>query len=513
MAVFESLGRLNDWAQARGIELVDPGVSLLSYDADSTSEKGYRSPPVRTVVDFIARHVSAMPLKVYRKNPDGSRERVTDGPLADLIANPTRGPLGPMRFWYALISDGLLTDRMLATLEADDRGFFLRRIPGRRWQVKADAFDEITGVRIFVDPENTRDLKAGQDPFLIDVGYATSGAKGSSQLRTLKRVLAEYGSSMDYREQVNKNGLRTPLAILREKPWPDKESRDRFGRGMREFMAGGSSAGGGLLLEDNMKPQELGGFKPIDVADLDARTQVKIDVANAYGIPAELMGLRQGNFSNMQAFLTALYGVYLKPYSGALEGALNRCLVDAVQPGDGLYVEFDLDAQMRGNPELQYESMVKVTGRPVFTTNEIRSRINMPPIDGGDDLVTPLNVLLGGQTSPEDGETGGRGGGSLDDLHDEGTTTTEASRSVMSPDDMAKAANSVGILIRSGFDPDESREAVGIPPIRHTGLLPVTLRDESEAEADVRQAQAKADEAENTDTQDEKGADGAQEDV
>lgn len=78
---------------------------------------------------------------------------------------------------------------------------------------------------------------------------------------------------------------------------------------------------------------------------------------------------------------------------------------------------------------------------------------------------------------------------------------------------MAKAANSVGILIRSGFDPDESRDAVGIPPIRHTGLLPVTLRDESEAEADARQARAEADEAENTDTQDEKGADGAEEDV
>ena len=83
----------------------------------------------------------------------------------------------------------------------------------------------------------------------------------------------------------------------------------------------------------------------------------------------------------------------------------------------------------------------------------------------------------------------------------------------MSPDDTAKAANSVGILIRSGFDPDESRDAVGLPPIRHTGLLPVTLRDESDADAGASQAQAKADEAENTNTQDEKGADGAQEDV
>jgi hypothetical protein len=35
-----------------------------------------------------------------------------------------------------------------------------------------------------------------------------------------------------------------------------------------------------------------------------------------------------------------------------------------------------------------------------MTANEARALRNMPAIDGGDELVTPLNVLVGGQAVP-----------------------------------------------------------------------------------------------------------------
>src|SRR5690606_12475527 len=36
------------------------------------------------------------------------------------------------------------------------------------------------------------------------------------------------------------------------------------------------------------------------------------------------------------------------------------------------------------------------------TRNEARARANLPAIDGGDELVTPLNVIVGGLASPRD---------------------------------------------------------------------------------------------------------------
>jgi hypothetical protein len=38
--------------------------------------------------------------------------------------------------------------------------------------------------------------------------------------------------------------------------------------------------------------------------------------------------------------------------------------------------------------------------------------------------------------------------------------------------------NAVGILIRSGFDPADSLRVAGLDPVRHLGLLPVTVQDD-----------------------------------
>lgn len=415
MAIFESDGVVQSPTAGAHFEFVDSFDAPIKWD-QIQPEKGYRQPPVRTVVDFIARHVSSLPLKTYRRVGVDARERVRDGNLADLIRRPAEGPLAPMRFWYSLVADGLLADRMLAIYESKSSGAWLRRIPPTQWEVISNSADQITGVRIFKADGRSVDLPLGDTPMILDVGYAYSGANGVAQSRTLKKVLQEYQESVEYRAAVNKNTARSPFVVERDKPWPDKESRERFSRGMRAFVSGGGSAGSGMLLEDGMKIQALSVFKPIDVGDLDARDKVKIDVANAYGIPAEIMGLREGNFSNLEAYRQMLFGTYLRPYITAFEQAIDHGLHSLADPGE--YVEFDLDAQLRGNPEAQFAAMSTATGRPFMTTNEIRSRMNLPPIDGGDELVTPLNVAIGGQTSPQDGVTGGRGGGHLPQLED-----------------------------------------------------------------------------------------------
>lgn len=46
----------------------------------------------------------------------------------------------------------------------------------------------------------------------------------------------------------------------------------------------------------------------------------------------------------------------------------------------------------------------------------------------------------------------------------------------MTPDELLKMVNAAAALIRSGFSPDKSLEAVGLNPIDHLGLLPVTVQ-------------------------------------
>ena len=51
-----------------------------------------------------------------------------------------------------------------------------------------------------------------------------------------------------------------------------------------------------------------------------------------------------------------------------------------------------------------------------------------------------------------------------------------AAQGVDPAEDLLKRANFAGTMIRSGFDPSEAMTAAGLDPIKHLGLLPVTLQ-------------------------------------
>ena len=50
----------------------------------------------------------------------------------------------------------------------------------------------------------------------------------------------------------------------------------------------------------------------------------------------------------------------------------------------------------------------------------------------------------------------------------------------LSPDDKLKLSNAAAVLIRSGYDPASTLESLGLDPIKHLGLLPVTVQKPKE---------------------------------
>lgn len=86
-----------------------------------------------------------------------------------------------------------------------------------------------------------------------------------------------------------------------------------------------------------------------------------------------------------------------------LEERLNAFLV----PMLGLdparhYCEFDLSAKLAASFEEQAGVLQSSAGGPWMTRNEVRARMNMPALPGGDELIVPLNVSEGGLASPRD---------------------------------------------------------------------------------------------------------------
>jgi len=360
-----------------------------------------QQPSVRKVVDFIARQIASTPLKVYRRVSDTDRQRVTDHPLARVLSRPAPG-LTPFRFAHSLIVDWLLFDRWCAakvkTSDAD-RPLTLTRLQAARVRFADDGLANVSGVWV--------DGKLRLDPAgcLLDHGYAPIEANGITPMQTLWAILAESREAVEYRRSVWRNAGRVPAVIQRPADAPEwsDTARDRFLSGWRAYTRGGGSEGGTPILQDGMTLAAAEAFKPRDTADIEGRQLNDAEVASAYHIAPELVGAREGNYSNMAAFREALYGDALGPYYEPLQQVFNAMLVPDLDPTGELYVEFDIETKMRGSFATQAQVLSTSVGRPWMLAAEARARMNLPDL-GGDthDLVTPLNVLIGGQASPRD---------------------------------------------------------------------------------------------------------------
>lgn len=382
------------------VEVVDPGVDLIDYrPGDWEPLEVFRTQPsVRKVVEFIAANVASVPLHVYKRASDTDRERILQGPLAELIKSPSVArEEGPVAFWERFLTDWLLFDRAVAFI--DQVNVKLMRIPPSEYKLRVNRFGLVYRVDVSdgdggwekLDPEN----------FLIMTGYSTSHSSGYSRVRTLESLLREQAEGVEYRSKAMRKALTHTGIVEREEAWPTVEARKNFLESLRRFDASGKDAGKTMLLDEGMKWRDraLPAGKT-DEAVLQARQLTDAEACSLFRIQPEILGIRPGTFANMEAFRQALYRDNLGPYITKWEETLSP-LVDVFgEPGD--YVEAKLESKLRGSFEEQARIMQSATGAPWLTRNEARAMQNKPAIEGGDELVVPLNVLIGGQASPRD---------------------------------------------------------------------------------------------------------------
>ena len=96
-----------------------------------------------------------------------------------------------------------------------------------------------------------------------------------------------------------------------------------------------------------------------------------------------------------------LYGDNLGPEIERFQQRLNRKLVPRLADPAKVYVEFNLQAKLSGSFEEQSDFLQRAIGGPYMTRNEGRAKLNMPAVDGGDDLIVPLNVTQNGDQNPK----------------------------------------------------------------------------------------------------------------
>lgn len=387
------------------VEFVGPTIRELVLGL--TPEELYRSQPhLRTVLSFVARNIAHLGLKAYERTSDTDRRRLSDDPLALLLARPN-SDMTMFEMLEALASDLGLYDIaywLLAESETPS-GWELRPVPPS-WIAEVKSASPFANSAYIIQLPNGTRQEIDAENMLVFHGWNPGKPKdGATPIHALKLILEEQMQAWAYRTQVWKRGGRIGSYITRPKDakWSDT-ARDRFMAAWRDkFTGDGDEAGGTPILEDGMTLGKLR-FNAREEEWAEATKIALSTVASVFHVNPVMVGiLDNANFSNTKEFRKMLYSETLGPTLARLEDRINTFLVSRVSKTPGAYVEFNIQEKLQGDFEEQAAVISASVGRPWMTADEARAKFNMPALGGeAAQLVVPLNVLIGGQASPRD---------------------------------------------------------------------------------------------------------------
>lgn len=387
------------------IEIPDAGVPIGNYSTSQTDPLilWKTQPSLRKVVGYAARQIGAIPWHSFHRVSDTDRQRDAGGRAETLLNAPAPRSTG-YTLWRNVAIDAMIYDIFCVLFfEArDGQPAKLVRIPPRLLTIKSDFLGQVTQI-ILATPAGTPDVDLTDAPMAISWGWAPVAAGGVSPMHTLSGILEENRRSVEWRNSQWQNSPKIGGVLKRPadaKKW-DTATRDRFLQSWRTWRDT-PRAGGTPILEDGMAYEKLEGLNPKDAKDIEGRQLTDAEVASAFYIPPELVGARAGNFSNIAAFRQMLYGPILGPMFAELQQAVNQGLMANLDARQGAYVEMNRDAAVNGSFLEQARLLSTLVGGPVMTRAEGRAKLNLPYIDGSEELIVPLNVIAGGQASPQD---------------------------------------------------------------------------------------------------------------
>lgn len=428
-------GLLGSSSTYRDVTFTDSTVAAV---LGMSVEQLWRTQPhLRTVVSFVARNIAQLGLHSFERVSETDRRRLRDDPVAQTLARPNSAMTGH-ELVYGLVADYKLYDVAIWLIveNADaasgweiypvSPGWVTATGGGSAW---APAWIEVQR------PGALRPTRIDAKDLLLFHGWNPGNPAGwSSPVDALRGVLAEQIHANAYRQQVWQRGGRVGTVLTRPaapgQQWSDA-ARERFARDWAAKWTGidGPKAGGTPILEDGMDLKRIGFSAKEDEWVEGAKLSLST-VAAVYHINPTMVGvLDNANFSNVREFRRMLYGDSLGPDIAMIEDRINAFLVPRLTSRPGVYVEFNIGEKMQGSFEEQAAVISTSTGRPWMTANEARARFNMPALGGdADGLVTPLNVLVGGQASPRDSGSQNR---------NSGTALVKSAGPVLSNDDGA----------------------------------------------------------------------------
>lgn len=213
---------------------------------------------------------------------------------------------------------------------------------------------------------------------------------GQSPLWAGRYGVDQHNEAMTWIQSLLQNAARPSGALIQKgETLLSDEQFARLKSEMESQYSGASNAGRPMLLEGGLDWQEMG-LSPADMAVIDTKYSAAVDIAMAYGVPPQLVGIPQNQtYNNYEQARLSFWEDTVLPLIGYI-GAEDTAWAQQIY-GDGFELRANLDAipAIADKRAKMWDMADKATD---LTVNERRHMKGFPEIDGGD--AAPLSAEL-----------------------------------------------------------------------------------------------------------------------
>jgi HK97 family phage portal protein len=351
-----------------------------SASGESVSvERAVSLSAVWACTSLIAGTIASMPLLLYRRLPDGERERATEHPLFDVLRLRPNPAQSVVAFWEAMTTALLLRGNAYSVISRDDANA-VRAL----WFVNPD--------RVMVDV-----LKSGKLRYKVSAGASTQTVQAEDMLHitgpmsddgyTGRSVIATFRETLGLGLALERYGAEffansaTPAGVLETKArlsdtalshLKDSWSANQDRRGRRHTTA---------ILEEGLE------FKPIGVSHedaqfIEARRFSTEEIARIFGCPPFMIGgdiKGSMTYSNSELESLRLLKHTIGPWLARIESACNFSLISPLERRV-LYCEFLPDSLLSTTTLDRFQAYKLGLDGGWLTVDEVRRRENLPSL-------------------------------------------------------------------------------------------------------------------------------------
>lgn len=351
-----------------------------------TADKAIQLSAVWACVRLLSESISTLPLKIYVRQPDGSRKAATDHPAYSVLCRRPNSEMTPSRFMLmvvasvclrgnAFIEKKFIANRLVSLVPLLPQNMVVKRLDSGALEY---TYTE-KGLQRVIPIKNIMHIR----------GFGLDGVCGMMPMKTGRDVI---GSAMAVEESAAKifeQGLQSSGFLSADQALND-DQRER----LREYMAkftGSKNAGKIMVLEGGLKYQGVT-MNPEDAQMLESRSFSIEEICRWFRVPPFMVGhtTKQSSWaSSLEGMNLQFLTHTLRPLLVNIEQEIGRCLLDS---DDEVFAEFSVEGLLRADSAGRAAYYTSALQNGWMSRNDVRRLENMPPIEGGDIYTVQLNL-------------------------------------------------------------------------------------------------------------------------